>query len=53
MDGIALRTDEQVDATAAQRDLYLTLDGVHLNSVGAKLAAAELAATIEGEASPL
>jgi lysophospholipase L1-like esterase len=53
MDGIALRTDEQVDATAAQRDLYLTLDGVHLNSAGAKLAAAELAARIEGEASPL
>ena len=47
LDALTLRTDAQVDARATQRGLNLTLDGVHLNSAGAKLAAEEFGAAIE------
>jgi lysophospholipase L1-like esterase len=46
LDILTLRTDEQIDAKAAERGLRLTLDGIHLNSAGAKLVAEELAAVI-------
>jgi lysophospholipase L1-like esterase len=48
LDALTLRTDAWVDARAAQRGLHLTLDGVHLNSTGARLVAEEFAAVIEG-----
>jgi lysophospholipase L1-like esterase len=48
LDALTLRTDGQIDAKAAERGLHLTLDGVHLNSVGAKLVAEELTAAIQG-----
>ena len=51
LDVLLLRTDEQVDHKAAERGLHLTLDGVHLNSVGAKLVAGELTAAIQSPAS--
>jgi lysophospholipase L1-like esterase len=51
LDALTLRTDEQIDGRAAQRGLHLTLDGVHLNSAGAKLVAEEFAAAIESLAS--
>jgi lysophospholipase L1-like esterase len=51
LDALTLRTDEQVDAKAAERGLHLTLDGVHLNSAGAKLVARELIAAIQSPAS--
>jgi len=38
-DAMALRTPDQVDAASSDRGLHLTLDGVHLNSAGAELAA--------------
>ena len=47
LDALTLRTNEQIDAKAAERGLYLTLDGVHLNSAGAKLAAEEFASSVE------
>jgi lysophospholipase L1-like esterase len=47
LDVLVLRTDEQIDAKAAERGLLLTLDGVHLNSAGARLVAAEFAAAID------
>ena len=47
LDVLTLKSDEQVDAQAAERGLHLTLDGVHLNSVGAKLVARELIAAIQ------
>ncbi len=37
-----LKTDSLVDDTSLERGLYLTLDGVHLNSTGARLVAHEL-----------
>ena len=46
LDTLTLRTDGQVDAKAAERGLRLTLDGVHLNSAGARLAAQAFAAVI-------
>ena len=51
LDTLTLRTDSQVDARATERGLHLTLDGVHLNSVGARLVAGDLAAAI-GSTSP-
>jgi lysophospholipase L1-like esterase len=39
LDLATLRTDEQVDNKAAERGLHLTLDGIHLNSRGARLVA--------------
>jgi lysophospholipase L1-like esterase len=46
LDALTLRTDEKIDAKAMERGLHLTLDGVHLNSAGAKLVAEEFAAAI-------
>jgi lysophospholipase L1-like esterase len=46
LDALTLRTDGQIDGKAAARGLHLTLDGVHLNSAGAKLVAEEFAAVI-------
>jgi lysophospholipase L1-like esterase len=46
-DALFLRSPAQVDALSARRGLRLTLDGVHLNSEGAKNVAAVLARTIE------
>jgi lysophospholipase L1-like esterase len=53
LDALTLKTDEQVDAKAAERGLHLTLDGVHLNSAGAKLVASALTASIRNPASLL
>jgi lysophospholipase L1-like esterase len=46
LDVLTLRTDEQIDAKAAERGLWLTLDGIHLNSAGANLVAKEFAAVV-------
>ena len=46
-DALTLRTDGQIDAKATERGLHLTLDGVHLNSAGARLVAEEFGAVIE------
>ena len=51
LDALTLRTDLQVDARAAQRGLHLTLDGVHLNSAGARLVAGEFGVVIQEYAS--
>ncbi len=37
LDALLLKQPAQVDQKAAERGLFLTLDGVHLNSTGAKL----------------
>ena len=47
LDALLLRSDEQVDRKATGRGLHLTLDGVHLNSTGAKLVARELIGAIQ------
>lgn len=39
LDAAMLTTPEQIDQKSADRGLHLTLDGVHLNSAGAELAA--------------
>jgi lysophospholipase L1-like esterase len=39
LDGLTLWRREQVDRKAAERGLYLTLDGVHLNGTGAEIVA--------------
>lgn len=41
-EALFLRTPDQVDRAASRRGLHLTLDGVHLNSVGAHAIAEEL-----------
>jgi lysophospholipase L1-like esterase len=46
-DVLTLRSDKAVDRMAAERGLHLTLDGVHLNSTGAKLVALELSRLVE------
>jgi lysophospholipase L1-like esterase len=51
-DALTLRTDAQIDAKAAERGLHLTLDGVHLNSTGARLVAEEFAQAIQSLAPP-
>lgn len=53
LDALTLRTEGQIDGKATQRGLHLTLDGVHLNSAGAKLVAEELTAVIQRLASPV
>ena len=53
LDALTLRTDEQIDGKAAERGLHLTLDGVHLNSAGAKLVAEKFAEGIESVVSPV
>ena len=40
-DAMICRTPEQVDKRALARGLHFTLDGVHLNSAGAEIVAAE------------
>lgn len=39
LDALTLRSDAQVDRQAAGRGLHLTLDGIHLNSAGARIVA--------------
>lgn len=39
LDALLLRTDVKIDRVAASRGLYFTLDGVHLNSMGASIVA--------------
>jgi len=39
LDALTLRSDEQIDRKAAERGLHLTLDGIHLDSTGARLVA--------------
>jgi lysophospholipase L1-like esterase len=51
LDAVTLRTDVQIDAKSAERGLHVTLDGVHLNSAGARLVAEELTAVIQSSAS--
>jgi lysophospholipase L1-like esterase len=51
LDAVTLRTDRQIDGKSTQRGLRLTLDGVHLNSAGARLVAEEFAAAIQDLAS--
>ncbi len=46
LDALTLRADGQIDAKSTKRGLFLTLDGIHLNSAGAKLVAEEFAAVI-------
>jgi lysophospholipase L1-like esterase len=53
LDALTLRTAGQIDGAATQRRLHLTLDGVHLNSAGARLVAQEFVAVIDGLACPV
>jgi len=46
LDALTLRSDEQIDRQAAERGLHLTLDGIHLNSVGAGMVAKMFLETI-------
>ena len=39
LDALTLRSDKQIDRRAVERGLHLTLDGIHLNSAGARLVA--------------
>lgn len=39
LDALLLRSQEQIDRKAAERGLHFTLDGIHLNSAGAKVVA--------------
>ncbi|MBN1217850.1 MAG: SGNH/GDSL hydrolase family protein [Anaerolineae bacterium] len=48
LDGLLLRRNEQLDHQAATRGLQLTVDGVHLNSHGARVVAEGFAAAIGG-----
>jgi lysophospholipase L1-like esterase len=48
MDALLLRSDGQIDRKAAERGLYLTLDGIHLNSVGAEWVAEAFLKVIAG-----
>jgi lysophospholipase L1-like esterase len=49
-DTLRLRTRKRVDRMSARRGLHLTLDGVHLNGVGADLAAETFAEAIRDKA---
>lgn len=49
LDMLLLRSNARIDRVAAQRGLQFTLDGVHLNSVGARLVAERFAQRIEAE----
>lgn len=42
LDVLTLQNNEQVDRMAARRGLHLTLDGLHLNSAGARIVADSL-----------
>ncbi|MBN1262303.1 MAG: hypothetical protein JXB35_16610 [Anaerolineae bacterium] len=46
-DAFTLRSDMQVDRVAAKRELFFTLDGIHLNSAGARLVADAYTRVIE------
>ena len=48
LDALTLRSNEQIDRKATERGLHLTLDGIHLNSVGAELAAEGFLKAIAG-----
>jgi lysophospholipase L1-like esterase len=48
LDAMLLRSKEQIDAKARHRGLHLTLDGLHLNSVGAELVAEAFARAVAG-----
>ena len=50
-DGLRLKTSAQIDKKADERGLHVTLDGVHLNSVGADMVANEFMNTITGRQS--
>jgi lysophospholipase L1-like esterase len=41
VDSLSLKTDDQIDQAAGERGLHFTLDGVHLNSVGADFVASQ------------
>ncbi len=47
LDLFMLTTDAAIDRAAAKRGLHLTLDGVHLNTTGARLAATHILAALE------
>ncbi len=47
MDAIQLKTNELVDQKSLERGLHLTLDGVHLNSKGAKMVSKEICQKIK------
>jgi lysophospholipase L1-like esterase len=49
LDWMLLTSPKQVDAAAARRGLHYTLDGVHLNSAGARLVAETFLNVIERE----
>jgi lysophospholipase L1-like esterase len=46
-DLVTLRSEERIDRKVAKRGFHLTLDGVHLNSAGARLVAEAFAEYIE------
>ena len=48
LDALTLRSNEQIDRKATERGLHLTLDGIHLNSVGAELVAEAFLKAITG-----
>lgn len=50
-DGMTLKTRAQIDRKADERGLRVTLDGVHLNSVGADMVANDFMDTITGRQS--
>ena len=52
LESLFLRSPKRVDRIASRRGLQLTLDGVHLNSSGAKRVAAVIRQAIEGLRSP-
>jgi lysophospholipase L1-like esterase len=47
-DGLTLKTSAQIDRQADKRGLHVTLDGVHLNSVGADMVANQFMDAISG-----
>jgi lysophospholipase L1-like esterase len=51
-EAIALRSAEDVDRVAAERGLCYTMDGIHLNSRGAKAVAGAFAGLIRRTAEP-
>ena len=48
LDALTLRSREQIDRKATERGLHLTLDGIHLNSAGADMAAEAFLKAIAG-----
>ena len=46
-DYISLKTNDQIDKVSKERGLYLTLDGVHLNSLGAEFVANRITDTLQ------